>query len=99
MITLVRPLLTEKTLTLAGFGWYTFKVKKSARKESVRGEIESAYKVKVIEARTISLHGKARRFGKKQSPKMMQDWKKIMVKLTKGQKIDAFDVSSKEATT
>ncbi|MEK7592507.1 MAG: 50S ribosomal protein L23 [Patescibacteria group bacterium] len=96
MITLVRPLLTEKTLMLASTGWYTFKVKKSARKESVSAEIESAYKVQVTEARSISMHGKARRFGKKQSPKLMPDWKKIMVRVAKGQKIDAFDVTAKE---
>ncbi|MBI5613462.1 50S ribosomal protein L23 [Candidatus Gottesmanbacteria bacterium] len=96
MNTLVRPLLTEKTLVLAGTGWYTFKVKKSARKESVSSEIENAYKVKITQARSVSMHGKARRFGKKQSPKLMPDWKKIMVRVAKGQTIDAFDVSAKE---
>jgi large subunit ribosomal protein L23 len=96
MITLIRPLFTEKTLTLAASGWYTFKVKKSARKESVSSEIESAYKVTVAEVRSVLLHGKARRFGKKQSPKRMADWKKIVVRVDRGQKIDVFDVPQKE---
>ncbi len=91
-----KPLITEKSLALAAKGLYTFGVEKSAGKGEISHEINKLYKVKVTEIRTISMHGKVRRVGKKMKMVKGVDWKKAIVKLSPGQKIEAFEVTTKE---
>ena len=92
-----RPLISEKSLSLASRGWYTFAVEKRARKEEIAKIIERMYKVNVISVRTIAMHGKMRRTGKKMVGKRKEDWKKAIVLLKAGQHIDAFEVTQQEA--
>lgn len=93
----MRPLISEKSLGLASRGWYTFAVDKHTRKEDIRRQIEKMYNVNVLSVRTVAMHGKVRRTGKKMVSKHKQDWKKAMVLLKAGQHIDAFEVTQKEA--
>lgn len=93
---LIRPLITEKTLTLAARGWYTFMVDKKAEKGAIGRAISDFYKVKVVEARVASMHGKTRRVGKLMRYAKKPDWKKAIVRLAKDQKIDAFEVAPTE---
>lgn len=90
---IIRPLITEKTLTLAGRGWYTFMVAIDAVKANIAHAVSTLYKVKVMEVRTIHMHGKVRRAGKGMKARKKMDWKKAIVHLAKGQKIDAFEVT------
>ncbi len=92
-ITIKRPVITEKTLTLATKGWYTFAVDSMASKKTVAHEVASFYKVTVEDVRTIAMHGKVRRVGRSGRSMKKPDWKKAIVKLAKGQKIDAFEVA------
>jgi len=92
-----RPLISEKSLGLASRGWYTFAVAKHARKEEIAKLIERMYSVNVLSVRTVSMHGKVRRTGKKMISKRKEDWKKAMLLLKPGQHIDAFEVTQKEA--
>jgi len=91
---LVRPLITEKTLIYAAKGWYTFLVALLARKEDAARDISAFYKVTVIDIRSSHMHGKMRRVGKKMKYIKKPDTKKVMVRLAKGQKIDAFEVTA-----
>jgi large subunit ribosomal protein L23 len=92
-----RPVITEKSLGLASRGWYTFAVAKHARKEDIAKLIERMYKVNVLSVRTVAMHGKMRRTGKKMVGKRKEDWKKAMLLLKPGQHIDAFEVTQQEA--
>ncbi len=92
-----RPLISEKSLGLASRGWYTFAVDKHARKEDIAKLIERMYSVNVLSVRTIAMHGKVRRTGKKMISKHKEDWKKAMLLLKAGQHIDAFEVTQQEA--
>lgn len=92
-----RPLISEKTLALASRGWYTFAVDIASSKPSISQAISSAYKVEVVSVRTITMHGKVRRVGKKSTHVSLPNWKKAMVTLKKGQKIDVFEVTPPEA--
>jgi large subunit ribosomal protein L23 len=92
-----RPLISEKSLGLASRGWYTFAVAKHARKEDIAKLIERMYSVNVLSVRTVAMHGKMRRTGKKMVGKRKEDWKKAMVLLKAGQHIDAFEVTQQEA--
>lgn len=87
-----RPLITEKSMALAQKGWYSFAVKSSLRKEDIAKEISALYSVSVKAVRTIHRVGKMRRAGKKMTATRRPDWKKAMVRLSKGQKIAVFDV-------
>lgn len=88
-----KPLISEKSLGLASRGWYTFAVNKHARKEEIAKRIERMYSVNVLTVRTVAMHGKMRRTGKKMVRKRKEDWKKAMVLLKAGQHIDAFEVT------
>ncbi len=91
-----RPLISEKSLGLASRGWYTFAVDKHARKEEIVKLIERMYSVNVLSVRTIAMHGKVRRTGKKMITKHKEDWKKAILLLKSGQHIDAFEVTQQE---
>lgn len=90
---LFRPLISEKSLGLASRGWYTFAVEKHVRKEEIAKLIERMYSVNVLSVRTVAMHGKVRRTGKKMISKRKEDWKKAIVRLAAGQHIDAFEVT------
>jgi large subunit ribosomal protein L23 len=92
----IRPHITEKTLNLAASGWYTFSVVEDASKLQIAQEVSSLYKVNVVSVRTISMHGKVRKVGKMSKLASRPNWKKAMVRLKKGQKIDAFEVTGQE---
>lgn len=92
-----KPLITEKTFALAGRGWYTFAVSASANKVQIADHIGALYHVTVTDVRTARMHGKTQRSGKSKIAVTKSDWKKAMVQLVKGQKIDAFEVTQEEA--
>lgn len=96
MHVVVRPIITEKSLSLAAKGWYTFSVKPSAGKHAIASGVSSLYNVKVINVRTSIFSGKSRRVGRKMKEIVRSDWKKALVWLEKGQTIPVFDVTQKE---
>lgn len=87
-----RPVISEKSMTLAQKGWYTFAVAAFSRKETIAKEIGLLYNVTVREIHTIRRKGKMHRTGRKAVIKQRPDWKKAMVRLAKGQKIAVFDI-------
>lgn len=94
---LTRPHITEKSMTIAQNGWYTFVVAAFSRKEDIAREIGELYGVTVREIRTIRKLGKMRKSGRKMILKKNADWKKAMVRLAKGQKIAVFDIGDQGA--
>lgn len=92
-----RPILTEKSLAEAGRGWYTFEVDQAADKKKIAREIGIRYSVTVRSVRTMRVHGKTRRTGKRMVPRTRPDWKKAIVRLKDGQTIDAFSVTETSA--
>ncbi len=91
-----RPLLTEKTLALASRGWYTFEVDKDATKERIKRAVDALFNVKVIDVRTISTSGKTRRVGRLMRTVATSGYKKALVRLASGHRIDAFEATSVE---
>jgi len=88
--------MTEKSLDLAAKGWYTFKVDIDAPKKQIASAISRLYNVTVKQVRTILLHGKVRRVGRKMLTVTRPNWKKALVQLSPGQTIEAFTTTSKE---
>ena len=84
---IVRPLLTERSTVLKEkHNQYLFEVRKDATKGQIRDAVEKLFKVSVEGVRTMILPGKYRRFGK--GGGYRSDWKKAVVTLKQGQKID-----------
>jgi large subunit ribosomal protein L23 len=84
---LVRPLLTERGTNLqAKFNQYLFETSPGASKTDIKQAVEKLFKVEVEKVRTMLIHGKFRRHGK--GGGVLPDWKKAIVTVAKGQKID-----------
>lgn len=84
---LVRPLLTERgTRIQEKHNQYLFETSPEASKTDIKTAVEKLFKVKVEKVRTMLVHGKFRRFGK--GGGVLPDWKKAIVTVTEGQKID-----------
>lgn len=84
-----RPLVTEKNSLLQEKNKFAFEVKRTATKRQVKEAVEMAFKVKVTEVNVISVPGKARRMGRRIV--MSPTWKKAVVTLEPGQKIQVFE--------
>ncbi|MFH1692813.1 MAG: 50S ribosomal protein L23 [Bacillota bacterium] len=85
------PIITEQsTKLIESQNRYTFKVDKKANKVEIKKAIETIFKVKVLSVNTINVLPKFKRMGKYEGYK--NAYKKAVVKLAEGQKIDAFTV-------
>ena len=88
-----RPLISEKSTALAEVaGRYVFEVAVEARKEEIRDAVNTLFKVDVKRVRTIIVHGKVKRAGR--SVAKAANWKKAIVTLAEGQKIEFFQTAN-----
>ena len=86
---IIEPLVTEKTNEAMGRGTYSFKVHPDATKADVHNAIEEIFKVRVVKVNTMNVTGKPRRLGLRTG--RTAHWKKALVKLAPGQKIEFFE--------
>lgn len=93
---LKRPVITEKSLSDAVRGIFTFEVNLSASKNMIRKTIEDIYKVHVRKITSAHLKGKKRLVGKKRVPVYKPGRKKVWVKLAPNEKIDLFATGEKK---
>ncbi len=78
--------LTEKATIQQEKGKYMFLVKLSASKPEIKKAVEELYRVKVANVNTVRSFAKAKRYGYKIGKK--PEYKKAVVTLKKGEKID-----------
>ncbi len=84
--TLVRPVITEKSMVSSEAGKVTFMVPLDASKDDVKAAVETIFNVKVNKVNTIRQFGKEKRF--KGYIGQRSDYKKAIVTLADGQNID-----------
>jgi large subunit ribosomal protein L23 len=85
------PIITEQsTQLIESQNRYTFKVDKKANKVEIKKAIEAIFSVKVLSVNTVNVLPKFKRMGKYEGYKPA--YKKAVVKIAEGQKIDAFTV-------
>ncbi len=77
---------TEKSSQQEEKGKYLFWVKKQATKQRIKMAVEALYKVELIKVNTYILPGKAKRV--RYQLGYTPDWKKAVVTLKEGQKIE-----------
>lgn len=87
---IVRPLLTEKSTSLReDHNKVCFVVRREANKSEVKRAIEETLEVKVAKVHIINMIGKTKRLNRFVGKR--PDWKKAIVTLKKGEKLDLFE--------
>lgn len=86
---LLRPIITEKTTVLTGVDKYVFEVDLRANKNQIREAVQIAFNVRVAEVNTMVMKGKPKRFGRRVVNR--PNWKKAVVTLVPGDKIELFE--------
>lgn len=82
-----RPLITERGTHLTETSnAYVFEVEKNATKLDIRRAVEALFGVKVMSVRTMNVPGKRRRT--RAGYIKLADWKKAIVRLQEGQRIE-----------
>ncbi|HAT71185.1 MAG TPA: 50S ribosomal protein L23 [Elusimicrobia bacterium] len=88
---LVSPILSEKSVTIKDTqNRYTFRVNPKSNKSEIKKAIETLFKVKVTAVRTANMPGKLHKVGRHEGYR--SDWKKAIVTVKTGQKIDMTDL-------
>ncbi len=81
------PLITEKgSILSAKQNKYLFRVQVTANKKEIKEAVEKNFNVKVKAVNTMNMLGKMKRV--RHRPGRTADWKKAVVTLKEGQKID-----------
>lgn len=81
---IIRPVISEKSMTGTAMKKYTFKVAKDANKIEIAKAVEELFEVKVAKVNTLNVKGHLRRQGRTQG--YTPSWKKAIVALTKDSK-------------
>jgi len=84
-----QPLVTEKGTYLAAQHKYAFQVDQAANKTQIKQAVEKTFNVKVVAVNVMNVRGKQRRWGRRAS--VRPDWKKAIVTLVPGDKIELFE--------
>jgi large subunit ribosomal protein L23 len=93
---ILRPVISEKSIDESGRGKYTFAVHDKANKIQIKAAVEELYskeKVTVVAVNVLTSKGKEKRRGTKRGriSGHTPDWRKAIVTLAPGQKIEFFE--------
>ena len=87
---IIRPVVTEKTsIQKEELNQVSFEVDRRANRVEIRRAIEQIFNVRVAEVKTMQVKGKVKRRGRIVGKR--RDWKKAVVKLMPGERIDFFE--------
>jgi large subunit ribosomal protein L23 len=86
---LKRPIVTEKSTFLQERNKNAYEIAQKATKRQVKDAVELAFKVNVTQVNVIAMRGKQKKVGRRTV--MTPSWKKAVVTLTPGQKIQFFE--------
>ncbi len=85
-----RPLITEKTsIQKELYNQLSFEVDRRANRIEIKKAIETIFNVRVASVKTMQITGKTKRRGRILGKR--RDWKKAIVKLMPGERIDFFE--------
>ncbi len=76
---IIRPLITEKTMSMKEENKYVFEVAKNANKTEIKNALEAIFGVKVEKVNVLNMLGKQKRVGAHVGRR--SSWKKAIVKL------------------
>jgi large subunit ribosomal protein L23 len=87
---IIAPLITEKSMTGTAVQQYTFEVHPRATKTQIRLAVQEIFGVNVRKVNTVNVGGKLKSFARRgaRTQGRLSDWKKAVVTLAPGQKIE-----------
>jgi large subunit ribosomal protein L23 len=91
---IIRPVISEKSYALIGEGKYTFRVHERANKTQIAQAVEDVFGVRVAMVRTARVRAKPKRRGLQQG--RTRAWKKAVVQLAPGERIELFEGAAAE---
>ncbi len=92
---IITPVISEKSFTVAGrHNQYTFRVLQDAHKIEIRQAVEELFNVTVTKVRTVSVPAKPKRRGPSRG--IRPGWKKAIIELKAGDKIELFETAGVE---
>ena len=91
---IIEPVVSEKSYTLMGANKYTFRVHENANKTQIGQAVEQIFDVKVAKVWTVKVNAKPKRRGGFVG--RTRDWKKAIVELQPGSRIDLFEGAATE---
>ncbi|MEY4936064.1 MAG: hypothetical protein RIS64_2423 [Bacteroidota bacterium] len=98
---LIKPLVTEKSETMAKLGQYVFKVAKEANKIEIQKAVEDMFNVAVTSVNTAVMPGKAKTRQSKRNVMRGQkpSFKKAYITLAAGEKLEFFGNADEDVNT
>jgi large subunit ribosomal protein L23 len=92
----VRPVISEKSIDESGRGKYTFAVHQRANKIQIKAAVEALYKkenVTVVSVNVMTMKAKEKKRGNRRGQTVghTSPWRKAIVTLAPGQKIEFFE--------
>lgn len=91
---LIEPVVSEKSYALMGANKYTFRVHDDAHKTQIAHAVEQIFDVEVESVRTMSVKPKPKRRGFHKGT--TRKWKKAIVELKPGNRIEIFEGAATE---
>ncbi|HEY7599160.1 MAG TPA: 50S ribosomal protein L23 [Candidatus Limnocylindrales bacterium] len=90
---IVRPIVSEKSMDHTHRGKYTFEVHADANKLQVKAAVEELFKVDVIGVNVLTTKSKEKVRGRRRGRTIgwTSPWRKAVVTLAAGQKIEFFE--------
>ena len=93
---IIRPIISEKSIDQAGRGKYTFEVHPEANKTQIKAAVEELYRkegVTVVGVNVLTTKPKEKRRGTRRGRIVGRTsaWRKAIVTLAPGQKIEFFE--------
>jgi large subunit ribosomal protein L23 len=87
---IIAPLITEKSMGGTAVSQYTFEVHPRATKTQIKLAVQEIFKVSVLKINTVNVGGKLKNFARRgvRTSGKQSDWKKAVVTLKPGQKIE-----------
>ncbi len=86
---LIAPVVSEKSYSLIEDSKYSFKVHSKAHKTQIRQAVEELFDVTVLSVNVVTVKPKPKRRGVHRGTR--PGWKKAIVQLADGDKIDIFE--------
>lgn len=91
---IIEPVVSEKSYALMGANKYTFRVNDDAHKTQIAHAVEEIFDVQVASVHTMSVKPKPKRRGV--SKGTTRKWKKAIVELQPGSRIELFEGAATE---
>jgi large subunit ribosomal protein L23 len=90
---IIRPVISEKSMDEAGRGKYTFRVHEDASKIQIKAAVEELFKVNVTGVNVLWTKAREKRRSTKRGriSGFTTPWRKAIVTVTAGQKIEFFE--------